>query len=226
MIKVGKLVPEVYYRESRDFQLFGRSYDIIFNYLKTNIDLINNPLSKDLSLLTLNKLGFFPKRSYADDLLATLCRSYANIIKNKGSKYGVELAVKTILKGAGIVSSDNPTYYIPDVEPGEPLEIYLSDSLTSAEMVLLEELFDYILPIGSDVQVKPVSILELQQIIQVEVGVKYSIDQTTNQELGTLADGSTTITEEHIEGDFTNTNNYKVGDIGLAVLKKDAEDDD
>ena len=40
MVKVQHLTPSVYYRESRDFQLFGRIYDILFNYVKNNVNCI------------------------------------------------------------------------------------------------------------------------------------------------------------------------------------------
>ena len=46
MIKLQDYTPEVYYRESRDFQFIGRLYDLVLNYVKTNADLIYSlPLS-------------------------------------------------------------------------------------------------------------------------------------------------------------------------------------
>ena len=48
MIKTKNLTPENYYKQSRDFQLIGRIFDFVLNYLKTNVDAVsNNPFSED-----------------------------------------------------------------------------------------------------------------------------------------------------------------------------------
>lgn len=77
MIKTQTLTPGIYYKESRDFQLFGRLYDGIFNYLKTEIDLISKfPLqnNQDTSFveLLLKTLGFRNLREYQTDQLLKL----------------------------------------------------------------------------------------------------------------------------------------------------------
>ena len=74
MIKTQLLTPEVYYKESRDFQFFGRLYDIIFNYLKTEIDLIrsfpnNNTQDTKFLELILKTLNFRNLREYQLDQL-------------------------------------------------------------------------------------------------------------------------------------------------------------
>ena len=38
MIKVQKYTPEVYYKNSRDFQAVGRVCDVLYNYILMNID--------------------------------------------------------------------------------------------------------------------------------------------------------------------------------------------
>ena len=40
MIKLQDYTPEVYYKQSRDFQFLGRLYDVILNAVKTNSDMI------------------------------------------------------------------------------------------------------------------------------------------------------------------------------------------
>lgn len=77
MIKTQLLTPEVYYKESRDFQLFGRLYDSVFNYLKTEIDLIktfplNNNQDTSFVELLLKTLGFRNLREYQTDQLLAL----------------------------------------------------------------------------------------------------------------------------------------------------------
>ena len=107
MIRTGKLIPEIYYRESRDFQLFGKTYDIIFNYIKTNVDLMENfPISNytDSKLIDLlcRTLGFENKENYRNDDLNAICNVFMSLIKNKGTIKSVETLVKTILRVEGI----------------------------------------------------------------------------------------------------------------------------
>ena len=85
MIKSQNLVPNIYYNESRDFQLFGRIYDIIFNYAKTNIDLmenfpINNYTDSKLIELLARTLGFNNKLSYRNDDLNAICNVFITLI--------------------------------------------------------------------------------------------------------------------------------------------------
>lgn len=183
MIKTQNLVPEIYYKKSRDFQLFGRLYDIVFNYIKTNTDLINEPTSEDLCLLYLNTLGFFPKRTYDNKLLRALCDSYSNIIKNKGSQYGIELAVRTILKGAGLDSSDST--YVVKYENNNII-VYIEDSISSSEICLLEELFDYIIPFGTLCTIYPVNFLGNKDLQGIGVDNAMKVEQIKNGQLSKI----------------------------------------
>ena len=39
MIKLQDYTPDIYYSESRDFQFIGRLFDLVLNYVKTNVDI-------------------------------------------------------------------------------------------------------------------------------------------------------------------------------------------
>ena len=148
MIKVRDLVPEVYYNESRDFQTIGRVYEAIFNYLKTNADLMASlPISggSDWHMLNLmaTTLGFQGRREYDNDELRALCMSLIPILRLKGSKSSVVLAVNTMLNAHGI--DEVPTILV-DPEDNFNYLIYISERLT--DTTLLEDLMDYILPAG------------------------------------------------------------------------------
>ena len=70
-MRVVDLVPEVYYRESRDFSYLGRLLEIVFNHVKTGSDLVNsNPLNEDIysSMLDIlsTTLGFESKHNYVN----------------------------------------------------------------------------------------------------------------------------------------------------------------
>lgn len=145
MIRTKYLVPEIYTRESRSFQLFGHLYDLITNYSKMCIDSMeNNPISKntDYKLLDLmtSTIGFESKHNYNVADLFALCLSFETIIKYKGSKTAIEYACNVLLNAQGIdtqVDIDYTDYLV---------SVYIPSTLT--DIILLEDLFDYILPAG------------------------------------------------------------------------------
>lgn len=148
MIKTQYQVPEVYYKESRDFQLLGRIYDVIFNYLKTSINSIyNNPLgqSSDDKLLELaaRTLGFESKHNYDINHLKSICSSFSKILKIKGTKKSIELIVDCLLNAQGInqkgdirTSKENPYN----------LEIFIPSAL--ADTTILKDMLEYVIPAG------------------------------------------------------------------------------
>ena len=84
MIKIEELVPEVYTKESRDFQLISKVFDILFNYIKTAADsmLFSEKEFIDLQLIT---LGFDLKGNYRKEILQKLAEVFPSMIKNKGN---------------------------------------------------------------------------------------------------------------------------------------------
>lgn len=145
MINTKYLVPEVYYDRSRDFQLMGRTYDIIFNYLKTNIDTIsNNPLSNDsdkkLINLVASTLGFKQLHNYNTDQLKAICSVYQLAIRNKGNIQSLKIVLDTLLHVAGISES------VEIDITGPVIRIMVPPELT--DLTLFYDMLDYILPAG------------------------------------------------------------------------------
>lgn len=152
MIKLQDYTPEVYYRESRDFQFIGRLYDLVLNYVKTNADLIYSlPLSDNsdnqfIDLMTMT-LGFHAKHKYTSQQLKAICSVLSNILRNKGTIRALTIACDAIFHAEGIQGqfdyklTDNNTNII----------IYLPQEL--ADTTLLNDLFDYILPAGMSCQI-------------------------------------------------------------------------
>lgn len=96
MFRVEQNVPEVYINESRDFQLFSRLYDLVFQSSRFSIDSMeqsSDTLHCNDKLLPLiaTKVGFFTDlnlTSYADRLILT---AFPYIIRYKGCLEGIEL---------------------------------------------------------------------------------------------------------------------------------------
>lgn len=147
MIKTKNLVPDVYYQESRDFQLIGRTYEALFNYIKTNADMVgSNPLSENsddrlLDLLSLT-LGFKSKHNYNHDQLRAMCYSLAEILKYKGTKKAIELALKVVMNVENVKTQAQIV-----VDPvAHKVTIWVANEI--GDLNLFYDLLDYILPAG------------------------------------------------------------------------------
>lgn len=228
MIESRNLVPEVYSKESRDFQLFLKLYDIVFNYIKNNVNLITRDV-KDSKLLELmvRTLGFEPKRKYSQDELYSVSKSFSNLMKNKGSIKGIELAVKLSLRTAG-----KKDYYVEtmfdDNENRKVAVIYINDSIGSSEVCLLEELLDYVCPINSLAVIKQATAQKVnEQVITIRnkykvssISQKYTAgiakDNTKLEYKGTVLYGTTGTLDSDPDSPI-------VGDMRLGIVAKEVK---
>ena len=150
MISLQKCVPEIYYNQSRDFQFVARTLEVLANYLKTNADVLKGfPQSKnfDIRLLTLlaYTLGFVSKHNYNTDDLFAVCASFNEILKYKGSMDAVEMAIRVLLNAQQIDKSFDVKR---DNLGGDTRNLLIYLPIEVTDIVLLEDIFDYILPAG------------------------------------------------------------------------------
>ena len=148
MIKTQQLVPSYYYKQSRDFQFLGRTFDVIFNYLKSNIDVIyslpysdNSPLA--LVELLCTTLGFKRIHEYTSIELKCLCSIFPYIMKHKGSKKSIQTTLDLLCRLNNI---EEQASYVVDVNDSNNLLIYLPTDIS--DYTLLIDILDYILPAG------------------------------------------------------------------------------
>lgn len=146
MIKTRKLIPNIYYDKSRDFQVLGKTYDIIFNYLKTNTDLLReNSLEiledKTLTNLLASTLGFKVKHFYDNEQLAAICSIFLECLKNKGNLRSIKLVLNLLNH---IERCDEECVVTRDAENPTLLNIYIPPKIT--DITLFEDILDYILP--------------------------------------------------------------------------------
>lgn len=161
MIKVQKYTPEVYYKNSRDFQAVGRVCDVLYNYILMNIDNMTglpisdntNPRMLELALLT---LGFDRHHNYTNVDLVKLSEIFKSIMRVKGTRKAIEEIVFLLLRSQSIEeeafilnihtelgrtrtkNDDENEMYV--------VELFVSNKLQ--DVVLIEDVFDYILPAG------------------------------------------------------------------------------
>ena len=151
MFRLQENVPEIYTKSSRDFQLFCRTYDILTNALRFSIkstDNLLNPLLVDEKMLPLlaTRVGFFPKSDYNTHALRLIISSFPYMMKYKGSKKGIEIALYTILKAEenydksiiNVINDYNENRY--------EIQIYTEKAIVNEN--LLRDVLSYILPIG------------------------------------------------------------------------------
>lgn len=242
MIKTQNLVPEIYYKESRDFQFFGRLYDMLFNYLKTEIDLIrsfplNNNQDTDFLELILRTLGFRSKRDYQTNQLQALASCWVDLVRNKGSLQSIENLVKCILRaenitGSFLITYDINSYDIPTVV------IQIPDLISSQESSLIEEALNYLMPIGVGFVVQDTSVMSDFEPMNLYIEERTSLNRVKRSQLRSLAknvnevideteetSGYTGTYEDRGTGDTGREGKVKVGSIKVgAIAKKKSEE--
>ena len=149
MIVLQKSVPEIYYNQSRDFQFLARAFEVLFNYEKTNVDVIRGfPLSNNFDdrLLTLlaYTLGFATKHNYNSQDLFSVCSVFAELLNKKGSLDAIYLAIYALLSAQQI----DEDFEVRIDKSDDAHNLVITLPISTKDLVLLEDLFDYILPAG------------------------------------------------------------------------------
>lgn len=186
MIKVQNLTPEIYSKQSRDFQFIGRLYDIIFNYVKTNsANLYTLPIGKNMNEQLLNllalTLGFKARKNYNSKQLLAICSVLPQILKHKGSLNSVLIATNALLTSNQIAQALDYT-----IIPKKGIILYVSQEL--ADLTLLTDLLDYILPAGMSCSL----VKENQEVIKIKTTIGISdlvtvYNEKSSIELSTIA---------------------------------------
>lgn len=154
MIRLQENVPEIYTKASRDFQLFCRTYDLVDNAVRFNVKstrTLLDPLSVSDRMLPLlaTRVGFFPKTEYNTYALRLIISVFPYMMRWKGTKKAIEIALYTILKaekhyGKVTISFDNNL--------DSTIVIYSDVAITNE--LLLRDVLSYILPIGYDLYIR------------------------------------------------------------------------
>jgi hypothetical protein len=204
MIRTQNLTPEIYYRESRDFQFLGRTYDIIFNYIKTNADLMENfPINRntDSKLIELlcRTLGFENKTDYRNDDLNAICSIFIKLIRQKGSLASIHTLTKTILNVEGI----NKEYSIYQDE-NKVIKILIPDIITNPEIKLFEDVLEYILPIGVRYNIQKINVSKIDKPQELTIQTAASLNTFSNKSNNEIARDNSKIktTKKSESGDF------------------------
>lgn len=150
MIRFENHVPDTYVVQSRDFQLFVAVFDYFQNAVKFRIDTMEDlcdtqRIQDSLLPYLQTKLGFFTVTSIPLSLLRTILKVFVTIVRNKGSKIGILLAVNTFLNAQhelarATVDIDTSTH-----------TIYIATTTVLRNRNILEEILQYVVPAGYNV---------------------------------------------------------------------------
>lgn len=218
-MKVEKMLPEVYYKESRDFAYIGRLLEIIFNYMKTAGDCVNmHPDNENIDAnvvdLLVDTLGFDSKHTYITKDLIFIASSFSELLRKKGTVDAINLAMRLLLNSQGVKKSAD--FNFVENSALSELEIKIPDELT--DIVLLEDIFDYILPVGTIYKFTRVSIGDSKQESKYgassTVEIKHSVTETSDDELGIVA----------TENSLSQTAETNIGTIATGVIYGSTED--
>lgn len=152
-MKVSNLVPEFYYKESRDFSYVGRLLEIVLNYIKTNVDIVginisNKEIPYQLIDLFATSVGFEKKHNYINSDLISICSAFSYLLKNKGNKQSIEDSINILLHSQEIE-------YLPYVEfDNENKQVNVYVPIQLKDTIILEDLFEYILPVGYNYSIR------------------------------------------------------------------------
>lgn len=216
MIKTQNLTPEIYYNRSRDFQTLGRVYDVIFNYMKNNADLINNaPFSDNFDTnfvdLVSTTLGFKESHSYNIDELKALCSVFALAIRNKGNISSINLILNML---TNVYNSNTTCYAEMSTDDRNVLRVFIPENITNT--TIFKDVLNYILPAGIVCDV--ISQEAVKQIMETVIPFDDTSVTVTPHEYNAVQTSSVFAPIQDTEelskyfGKLTNTTVLRVGD--------------
>lgn len=146
MFRIEDNVPEAYVRQSRDFQLFCRLYDLCFAPVKQQIDSMQlltdtKQCSHQTLELLKTKLGLFTKTTVGDKELRYLLMAFPFLLRYKGSTRGVQLLLT-------LYTHMYPGVTMPEIVYPNDYTLRLIFTEAPKNDRLLLELLELILPTG------------------------------------------------------------------------------
>lgn len=155
MIRMQELTPEVYYNNSRDFQLLCHLFDLVLNSTKTEADILFNlPLSTNSpdQLLNLMSTTFglrLDMTKYTAAQLRAICSVAPRLMKYKGSLQAVHYLVAALMRVEGAAEE-----YLIEQDMNDPYHITISLPTQAKHKAILDEILPYITPAGVTYSIK------------------------------------------------------------------------
>ena len=152
MIDVYQSTPKAYYNGSRDFQAIARVLEMLSNFGKVGAELVSNTVygGIDPTMLTLlaRTLGFESSHHYNESEFRSLCSSFVDIMRWKGSRKALEKSVEMFMM-ANQLPGEYDIYPISKTVDSVDRTTWEIRLPTEARNVtLLNDVLGYVLPAG------------------------------------------------------------------------------
>lgn len=186
MFRVENNVPEVYIRESRDFQMFSRLYDLVFQSARFSIDSLetaSDTMRCNDALLPLiaKKVGFFTDLKLTSNADRQLLSAFPYIINYKGSLAGIQLV-------ANLFERIMNTKVTVELNYEDSSRVTIVFDKYAPNVTLLYSLLDYIRPTGLIVDYR------------IQSTLKFDVDYETYDEISIRKLLAVDTSEEHASG--------------------------
>lgn len=145
--------PDVYPRKSRDYQLFSVLFDCINSGVKFDIDSIRdvvdtNQISERLIPYLQTKLGYFTDLKISTEKLRLILKAFSIIVRNKGSKTGIQQACEVFLKAEKIDAEMDVEVVNEKDKDNEEHYVKILTTKKIDDYSLLQDILRYVLPAG------------------------------------------------------------------------------
>lgn len=154
--RIRNNVPDVYVKQSRDFQLMCDLFDLVNNGVKFDIDTImdlsDTELCRESMLPYLQKkLGFNLSKEITSENLRKILKSFPYLVNYKGSKMGIEKAIALFLHVIYSDCAHTVTIYnnvsSDSILGPYVINVELKDRVLK-QLHILQDLLKYIVPCG------------------------------------------------------------------------------
>lgn len=191
MIKSKAYVPETYHNESRDYQVFLNLVDLVVNniYTKTGNmqDLLNpdNCPNEFLQLLT-NYVGYDYDYLEEYDVNRIIIKYFTKLLKNRGSKTGIMLAVSLANISAKHQSTLDLNKYssidVVEIEKDDEKQKVINVYVHNTEyLTKLTYLLDRVRPAGVKIRILPSTVLSNISKLQTHTYVSVDTPEYTEE---------------------------------------------
>lgn len=214
--RIRNNVPDVYVKESRDFQLMCDLFDIINNGVKFDIDTImdlsDTLLCRESMLPYLQqKLGLKLSKEITSENLRTILKCFPYLVKYKGCRKGVEEAIALFLHI--IFANCSHKVEIVNKSPNSGInglyivEIELEDNVLK-RLHILDDILKYVLPAG----------------YKLEYDLKYLVDDIRT-EIYPLDKVNIVLVNEHLGSNVRKAYNLEIINDDESVSNRKVYDD-
>lgn len=153
IVRLSDKTPEIYSKESRDFQLLCNVFDCFVNGIKSDIDSMIDVVNTErcpsrLLPLLATRIGFFTDAELTDEDLRMILESYPHIFKNKGSELAIRQCINLFQRMRKINVPTEITIENKDANGNDKYTITIGLNTGGIDTYVLDELVKHILPTG------------------------------------------------------------------------------